>query len=385
MNAREKFHAVMNFEKSVPTLKAEFGYWTTTIKRFISEGMPVVEPLPPDYPDNDTISGADSVNPLDKKLSDKNVRSACGLESYVAKFPCNFSPLLKEKVIEETDEYKVYTDQFGITMKARKTGTSTPLDLEFPVKDRASFEKYKDYYDTDYSRRFPPNWDALKVKLKNRDFPVRLGGFPYGFFGFPRHLVGAAELFMMMYDDPGLIKDMNEFFLNFTFGYWGAILRDFSPDCVLIWEDMASKNGSLISKEMFEEFMSPYYVRMIDFLKQHGIRHIHVDSDGYVEDLLPLWDKLGVTGIFPFEVQAANDLIRIRRNYPRMQLLGGVDKRVFQADKTEEDIEKELDRMKTVLKTGGFIPHADHHVPDDSCWKNFSYYRKRLNEIIDTI
>ncbi len=375
----------MNFEKDVPALKAEFGYWTTTIKRFISEGMPVVEPLPPDYPDNDTISGADSVNPLDKKLSDKNVRSACGLESYVAKFPCNFSPLLKERVLEETDEYKVYVDQYGITMKARKTGTSTPLDLEFPVKDRASFNKYKEYYDTDYSKRLPPNWNTLKVKLKNRDFPIRLGGFPYGFFGFPRHLMGAAELFMMMYDDPDLVKDINEFFLNFTFGYWEAILRDFSPDCVLIWEDMASKNGSLISKEMFEEFMSPYYVRMIDFLKQHGVRNIHVDSDGYVEDLLPLWDKLGVTGIFPFEVQAANDLIRIRRNYPRMQLLGGVDKRVFQVDKTKEDIEKELDRIKTVLKTGGFIPHADHHVPDDSCWKNFSYYRKRLNEIIDTI
>lgn len=50
MNARERFLAVMNFEKVSP-LKAEYGYWTTTIKRFIKEGMPVVQELPEDISD----------------------------------------------------------------------------------------------------------------------------------------------------------------------------------------------------------------------------------------------------------------------------------------------------------------------------------------------
>jgi hypothetical protein len=34
MNAREKFHAIMNFDTSVQTLKWEFGYWADTLLRW---------------------------------------------------------------------------------------------------------------------------------------------------------------------------------------------------------------------------------------------------------------------------------------------------------------------------------------------------------------
>jgi uroporphyrinogen decarboxylase len=108
-----------------------------------------------------------------------------------------------------------------------------------------------------------------------------------------------------------------------------------------------------------------------------------VDSDGYIEDLLPIWNKLGITGIFPLDRQAGNDIKRIRKNYPRMQLLGGVDKRVFTQDRSKSDIDNELEIIRSLLGYGGFIPHADHHVPDDACWENFKYYRQKLNDIID--
>ena len=75
--------------------------------------------------------------------------------------------------------------------------------------------------------------------------------------------------------------------------------------------------------------MLPYYVRIIDFLKQHGIQNIHVDSDGYIEKLIPLWNEVGVTGIFPFEVQAGNNPVNIRDRFPNLQMLGGIDKRIL--------------------------------------------------------
>ncbi len=384
MNTRERFHAVMSFERDVPTIKAEYGYWTTTMKRFIREGMPVVEDLPENISDNGVVSGAKKVDPESSIIEDGNIRNACGLEYYISKFPLNFSPLLKEKTIAENEEYRTFVNEFGITVKIRKTGTAVPLDLDFPIKNRRDFEVYKELYDRDFSKRLPSGWKGLSEKLKKRDFPVRLGGFPYGFLGFPRHLIGTTPLFYMMYDNPGLIKDINEFFLQFTMEYWSVVFRDFQPDCVLIWEDMAGRTGSMISEKMFEEFMSPYYIRIIDFIRQYGIRHIFVDSDGYIEDLIPIWDRLGVTGVFPVEIQAGNDLIRVRRNFPGLQILGGVDKRVFAAEKTRQDIDEELERIEEVLKSGGYIPHADHHVSDDACWENFKYYRIRLNRIIDS-
>ncbi|MBN1837848.1 MAG: hypothetical protein JW820_18470, partial [Spirochaetales bacterium] len=100
-------------------------------------------------------------------------------------------------------------------------------------------------------------------------------------------------------------------------------------------------------------------------------------------ELIPLWERLGVTGIFPLEIQAGNDPLRIRARFPRLQLLGGMDKRVFAARHTAEDVDRELEKVPELLAQGGFIPHADHHVPDDCCWENFAYYRRQLNRLID--
>ena len=48
MTSRERFLANMDFEPGVGALKAEYGYWTTAVKRFIRAGMEVFEPLPSD-------------------------------------------------------------------------------------------------------------------------------------------------------------------------------------------------------------------------------------------------------------------------------------------------------------------------------------------------
>jgi len=383
MTARESFNATMAFDRSHPALKAEFGYWTTTVKRFLKEGMPEKAPLPARLSDNGTVSGSNPVDPAGDVVPDVNVRAACGLDSYAAKFPCDYSPRLPVRVVEEDAEYRTLYDSYGILKKERKTGSTPPLDLEFPIKNRADFAAYREHYDRAAGPRLPRGWDALLPKVRARDYPIRLGGFPFGFLGMPRHLMGTVGLFFAMYDDPQLIKDINAFFLDFVLDYWAPIIEAVRPDCVMIWEDMAYSTGSMISTEAFREFLSPCYRRMVDFLRQMGVQNIHVDSDGYIEELIPLWVEVGVTGLFPFERKAGNDLRRIRRSFPRLQLLGGIDKRVLTADKSEADIDQELAVAAEILAQGGFIPHVDHHVSDDVCWRGFRYYRERLARLID--
>lgn len=383
MTARETFLATMRFDRTAPALKAEFGYWTTTVKRFLREGMPQTCPLPAGLTDNGTISGADAVDPAGSTVADVNVRAACGLDSYAAKFPCDFSPRLPVRVLEEDAEFRTLVDAYGIHKKERKTGSTPPLDIAFPIRTRSDFEAYREHYGPDYSSRFPKDWKALLPGVKAREYPIRLGGFPYGFLGMPRHLMGTEGMFLAMYDDPQLIKDINAFFLDFVMGYWAPIIEAVRPDCVMIWEDMAYSSGSMIGNDAFREFLSPFYRTMVDFLRQTGVQNIHVDCDGYIEELIPLWVEVGVTGVFPMERKAGNDLRRIRARFPRLQLLGGMDKRVLAADKTEADVDRELATAAEILSQGGFIPHVDHHVSDDACWKNFRLYRGKLNRLIE--
>ena len=39
MNARERFHEVMNFNTAAGSLRWEFGYWGATLDRWYAEGL----------------------------------------------------------------------------------------------------------------------------------------------------------------------------------------------------------------------------------------------------------------------------------------------------------------------------------------------------------
>jgi uroporphyrinogen decarboxylase len=83
----------------------------------------------------------------------------------------------------------------------------------------------------------------------------------------------------------------------------------------------------------------------------------------------------------PFEVNAKMDVVEIRKAFPRLQILGGIDKTRLTLDK--EAIEQELQAKVTpeMVRHGGYIPHVDHQVPMGISWENFRYYRQRLAEI----
>ena len=51
------------------------------------------------------------------------------------------------------------------------------------------------------------------------------------------------------------------------------------PDIVIFAEDMSYKAGPMLSPELYDEFISPYYAKILPFLKEHGCIPM-VDSDG---------------------------------------------------------------------------------------------------------
>jgi len=381
LNSREKFHAVMENQENTSIPKAEFAYWAGTTRSWFSQGLTCIQDVPSDILDSEPIRGASPISPTYAKNTDMNVMSYFNLDSLLEKFPFDLSPILEEEVISENGDYRVYRDSYGLTNKISMKNPGIPLVLEYPIKDRKSFYSYISTYDEDYSKRLPPDFEDMVAKLKDRDFPIRLGGNPFGFSFLARHLMGDVKFMMGMYDDPGFIKDFNGFYLDFVMKYWDLILKKIDIDCIFILEDVAYKSGSFISKDMFEEFLSPYYVKLIDFLKQYRVTNIFVDCDGLIDELIPLWVSVGVTGIFPIE--AVNDIEKIREDHPNLKLMGGFDKRVLFIDSCNAAIDEELAKTKRIINMGKYIPHIDHAVSMDVTWKNFKYYRNRLNDICE--
>ncbi len=383
MDSREKFNALMSFEDNAPNIKLEYGYWAGLIKNWNKDKAPVFEGIETDRADIDLVRMSAPLTPGSNEPGlDERLMNYFGLESYPAKFPCNFSPMLVKKELEKNDEYTIFLDEYGLTQKVLGKGTSVPLTLDYPVKNSKDFDNYKALYSRDLKSRMPKDFENLAKSLKNRDFAIRLGGHPFGFSGTARHIMGEFNYMLGLYDNPGLIKDINEFYLNFVMEYWGEIFKMVEIDWVMIWEDMAFKTGSIISKEAFNEFMSPYYIRFIDFLKQSGVKNIIVDSDGLIDELVPLWVKLGVTGIFPME--AVSDALKIRKEFPKLQILGAVDKKIL-FNTNNRNMDDEFNKISILMKQGGYIPHIDHSIPMDADFSKFKEYRTRLNLLIDTL
>ena len=375
----------MNFEKVDRTLFWEMGYWKDTLERWYGEGLPRGQDVTAGLMPGEGVRAESAPHKIfcPDMPRDGDVHIYFGFDPGLVCLPVNsvLEPPFERKVIEEEKGYVIYQDEYGVTKKMNKAAPSRPQYLRWPAQDRRGFEALKQRLVPSLKDRVPPAWKELIKGYAHRDHPLTLGGYPCGFYGMLRFLMGEEQLLLNFYDAPSLIRDFMNTLADFWIELWGQALSEIKVDCVNFWEDMAYRSGPLISPEMFKEFMLPPYQRVTSFLREMGVNIILVDTDGRIEKLIPLFLESGITAIFPFEVQAGNDIVAFRKQYPRLGILGGIDKMKIAEGK--KAIDEELDsKVPSILRSGGYIPHIDHHVHPDISWKDFIYYRTRLNEMI---
>ena len=209
---------------------------------------------------------------------------------------------------------------------------------------------------------------------------AQLGYFPYGVFGTPRDLMGAEEILVAFSDQPHLVHDMMDTLTDFWIRIYGRVTEHVKVACIHLWEDMAGRQGSLISPQMVRQFMMPNYRKIKDFADAKNIPLLSVDSDGDVSELVPIMMENGLNSIWPFEVQAGCDIEEYRRKYPRLGITGGLGKRALAQGK--EAIDRELARAERMFPYGGYIASPSHLIPPDVPWANYKYYLERLRELV---
>ncbi|MBM3709843.1 MAG: hypothetical protein FJW61_05425, partial [Actinobacteria bacterium] len=291
-------------------------------------------------------------------------------------------PFFEKKTISESDNHIELWDVNGIRKKIIKDDSSMPLFLDWPVHNKKDWGKVKEerFNLNSINKRWITNKENFIKKMKNRTRPLLIFDPPIGFFGSLRELIGVENLFFLFYDEPKLIHSILDHLCNLWISIAEELTAKIDFDMAIFWEDMAGKQGSLISPLTFKEFLTPRYKKIINFLKSKGIKYFLVDTDGKVDVLIPLFLEAGINAMLPFEQQAGNDLINIRKEYPNLIMFGGFDKNTLH--KGKEFIDKELEKMNLLISKGGYIPFVDHDIPPNSSWENFKYYRNRLNEII---
>jgi len=151
-------------------------------------------------------------------------------------------------------------------------------------------------------------------------------------------------------------------------------------DFAHFWEDISFKSGPLINPVVFREKVGPHYRRITYLVRSSGIDVISLDSDGRIDELVPVWFDNGVNTMFPIEVGTWHASIAPwREKYGKGLLgVGGMDKKVFAYDYAA--IDEEVERLRPLVELGGYLPCPDHRIPPDAKWENVQYYCQRMRE-----
>lgn len=354
MTVRERFLKTMHYQNPDRIPIWDFGFWSETIPTWWEQGLP----------------------------KDIHIPHYFGMDRDMEWAPINLGmiPKFEVEILERDENTELRHDENGILARHSLKGSSIPQYLEFPVKNREDFEAMKKRHDPRSPKRYPMWWEDQKRCWKGRDYALTIS--VGGFFNWARSWMGLENLCMAFYDDPDLVHAIFDFMADFVIELVTPALEQVDFDLGAYAEDMAYRKTSMISADMFRKFMKEPYLRINNLLRKHGIDIIYVDSDGNIEELIPLWMETGINCMKPVEVGVWDtDVVRLRKEYGRdLLMLGGIDKRALMKDKKAVEAEV-MAKVPPLLEDGGYIPHVDHRVPPDVPLKNYMYYLELVKKL----
>jgi uroporphyrinogen decarboxylase len=230
-------------------------------------------------------------------------------------------PAYEPIILEHRDGHYLVRDHMGATVEISDQFDPSYLRYakdfvtrkwhKHPVENRDDWLEMKKRYDPENPERFPGDFPNQYTEGNTGD---TLLFFQFeGVFWQLREWCGLENLCVMMVDDPEFVHEMADFWTGFIEKILKKICSRVEPDNVMINEDMAYKAHSMISPAMTREFIKDAYCTWVPILKNSGCPVIELDSDGCVDDLIPIWIESGINCNSPVEVAAHCDILEYRR------------------------------------------------------------------------
>jgi uroporphyrinogen decarboxylase len=389
INPRERFLKIARFERKNDPMWFFLDAWYEAFVRWKEEGMPVTSLTRPQI--LGYLLGYD--NSYQWLIPNSAIKGIGPLNNPPWVPP--LEPPYEDEVIEETGTAIIKREFDGTIIKISKANPrAIPQYLEYPVKDRKSWELFKKRLNPFTASRFPKGWDIiskvtvdtfpLKEELegkhmKERDFVLHMACA--SLLGMPRNYMGVENLSLAMHDDPNLVEDMIEHQMYFAIETIKLVFRaGVVFDAAFIWEDIAYNKGSIFPIKFIREKLLPRYNKITTLLRENGVEVITLDSDGNIEELLPLWIEGGINCTYPLEVASGMDPLKLRKKYGRNLILtGGIDKR--ELAKGKKEIDDQVAIVGELIKNGGYFVQADHHIPHDVSYENLVYFINEVNKL----
>jgi len=353
MNPRERFRRIMAYEPvdRLPVLAFE-PYEPSSLERWRSEGLPK-ETQPEDF---------------------------LGMAKLI-RVPVNFGPIpaFEPKVLSEDAECTVEISGMGATIRRRKDDpTQFYGHIAHPIKTRRDWEDYRKRFRASSPGRVKDLPDMAQ-RLNASEDPVGLCIFPF-FFRFCFYSMGMERFLTCFHEEPDLMHDVFAHVSDLALQTIHPVLDLVKLDFAMIAEDLAGKNGPLISPRTYREFWHPHQDPILRLLREHGVPIICQWSSGRFHQLLPEMLEHGFNCTWPLESMAGMDAVALRGQFGRNLRLGGnVPKEAVIAGPAA--IDKAVARLMPLIREGGFIPALDDMTSPDMPFAHYRHLIEKLHAI----
>ena len=249
----------------------------------------------------------------------------------------------RHEVVAETDETRDIRDGHGKLVRYWKGKSGTPEHLGFECDTREKWE-----------RVFKPSLlstglqqDPAAVARNYRDARQKqkwchLTGVES--FEQTRALMGDEITMIAMAEDPDWIVDVSRTHTDVMLQNFDAIMATgIQPDGLWIYGDMAYKNGTMCSPQMYRELIWPDHKRLADWAHAHRMKFIY-HTDGDVNGVMDLYVAAGFDCFQPIESKANMDIRRLCPKYGRqLAMFGNIDVMIMGSN--------DRDRIKAEIKS----------------------------------
>lgn len=255
---------------------------------------------------------------------------------------------------------------------------SMPEFVRFPVRDRASWEFYKE---RTTPREFMSREEMEERcrRFDDRDKPLCISAG--GAYSRIRGLMGPAAVSLTIYDDPELLHDIIRTGLDSQRQHVFPLIERLKPETVAMGEDLCYNHGMLLSPQHFHEFCGDYYREVCDCARANGVDMVAVDTDGNAMEFTGIAESYGVNAIYPYEVKAGNDLFALRERHPNFIFFGWLEKECVN-EGNDAMIEPEImGKVPALLKKGRYFPNGDHGIQPPVTFSSLCKFMTILHEV----
>jgi len=300
------------------------------------------------------------------------------LDAFVS-FGLDNSLRLPPETLEVTDEWVLERDSDGVVHKRWTQKYGPPSEVDFLIKTREDWERYRERLAPDPARISDGVRQAIRDANAAGQFcticPVEPVWWVLTTLGMERGLLALGL-------EPDLFVDMLEAQATLALQMVRDLLAEgVRPDAILFSSDMCYRNGMLFSPACYRRHMMHIHEEFAMLCHEHDMFLI-LHCDGDVREFVPHLIEAGFDCIEPLEARAGNDVREFKRLYgDRVSFFGNISMDVL-ATGDRGLIEEEVRSKVEVAKVGGgYIHQSDHSVPPTVSWDSYRFWMDLAAEL----